>query len=86
MFRGAVVRTVTVLVVDDQEAILEICRRRLVSLGYTVLTARDGREALEVFEPAVGFGDHLGEALQHRDILGAEGVLQGAAHRHGAAQ
>ncbi|MCG3195583.1 MAG: Sensor histidine kinase RcsC [bacterium] len=42
--------TETVLVVDDQEAILEICRRRLVSLGYTVLTARDGREALGVFE------------------------------------
>jgi signal transduction histidine kinase len=36
----------TILVVDDEEAVLEFVRRTLVSCGYTVLAAHSGVEAL----------------------------------------
>ncbi len=44
-----------VLVVDDQFTVRELQRTILSGAGYTVLTARDGREALEQLEqdPAV---------------------------------
>jgi len=39
-----------VLVVDDEPEILTIVEHRLVKEGYTVVTAADGEEALEVFD------------------------------------
>jgi two-component system cell cycle sensor histidine kinase/response regulator CckA len=39
----------TVLLVDDDEAVLKTGQRILESLGYTVLPAGDGREALQVY-------------------------------------
>lgn len=39
----------TVLLVDDEEAIRFLGTHMLASLGFTVLTAADGREALEVY-------------------------------------
>jgi DNA-binding response OmpR family regulator len=41
------VRTLRVLVVDDDERILNFVRLKLKALGHEVLTARDGVEALE---------------------------------------
>jgi two-component system chemotaxis sensor kinase CheA len=43
-----------VLVVDDQFTVRELQRTILTSAGYTVLTARDGREALEHLEQDPG--------------------------------
>ena len=40
----------TVLVVEDEEAVRELTRRILDSGGFTCLEARDGAEALELFE------------------------------------
>jgi DNA-binding response OmpR family regulator len=40
----------TILVVEDEEAILDLLRRTLEKLGYTVLVAGDGEEALRVAE------------------------------------
>jgi CheY-like chemotaxis protein len=40
----------TLLLVDDDPDILEVIRDRLSSLGYTVLTAHDGYEALEIIK------------------------------------
>ncbi|HVS65359.1 MAG TPA: ATP-binding protein [Thermoanaerobaculia bacterium] len=45
MVRGAG----TILVVDDEEIIRELARELLGQLGYTVITANDGVQALEVF-------------------------------------
>ncbi len=45
----------TILVVEDEVALLAVARRTLEGAGYTVMTAGDGVEALEVF------GRHPGE-------------------------
>ncbi len=49
--RGPVIRRGegTVLLVDDEETIVQIAGEMLRELGYTVITARSGAEALEVF-------------------------------------
>jgi PAS domain S-box-containing protein len=39
----------TILLVDDDATVLETATRMLTKAGFTVLTARDGREAVEVF-------------------------------------
>ncbi|MGV3755111.1 MAG: hybrid sensor histidine kinase/response regulator, partial [Verrucomicrobiota bacterium] len=41
--------TGTVLVVDDEETVRDVCRRALQEAGFQVLTAADGAEGLEVF-------------------------------------
>jgi PAS domain S-box-containing protein len=42
----------TILLVEDEEKLREISESMLETLGYHVLTATDGREALEVFQAA----------------------------------
>ena len=39
----------TILLIDDEEMILDVARQMLVTLGYSVLTAGGGSQALEVF-------------------------------------
>jgi CheY-like chemotaxis protein len=39
----------TILLVDDEETVRSVTQRILEKLGFTVLTAADGREALDVF-------------------------------------
>jgi two-component system, cell cycle sensor histidine kinase and response regulator CckA len=46
---GALTVEGTVLLVDDEETIRVLGRRMLASLGFQVLTAVDGQEALEVY-------------------------------------
>lgn len=40
----------TVLVVDDEEMVRRLASRMLVTLGYRVLEARDGQEAVRVLQ------------------------------------
>lgn len=40
----------TILVVEDEEALLKLAVQILTGVGYTVLTAKDGVEAVQVFE------------------------------------
>lgn len=40
----------TILVVDDEEGLVELAEANLQELGYSVITANSGREALERFE------------------------------------
>jgi response regulator RpfG family c-di-GMP phosphodiesterase len=42
----------TILFVDDEEAIIEIASEHFQNLGYQVLTAKNGREAVKTFENA----------------------------------
>ncbi len=42
--------TEVLLMVDDEEMVLEVGKEMLESLGYTILTAKDGKEAIEVYE------------------------------------
>jgi len=44
----------TILVVDDEQGILDMAERSLTALGYTVLTATDGREAVAIYEQQRG--------------------------------
>lgn len=41
--------TGTVLVVDDEETVRDVCKRALQEAGFKVLTAADGSEGLEMF-------------------------------------
>jgi two-component system, cell cycle sensor histidine kinase and response regulator CckA len=42
----------TLLVVDDEEMVRRLAARMLVTLGYRVLEARDGHEAMQVLQRA----------------------------------
>ncbi len=42
--------TETILVVDDEAPVLELTSMALSGVGYTVITAFDGREAVEIYE------------------------------------
>jgi DNA-binding NtrC family response regulator len=67
----------TVLVVDDEEMVRRLAARMLLLLGYKVLEARDGQEAIKLLQrglqrigvvltdlamPGIG-GRHLGETI-----------------------
>ncbi len=39
----------TILLVEDEESLLEVLRLVLIGTGYSVLTARDGNEAVELY-------------------------------------
>jgi PAS domain S-box-containing protein len=43
-----------VLLVDDEETVRGICKEMLQELGFTTITANDGREAVEVFKNTPG--------------------------------
>jgi CheY-like chemotaxis protein len=39
-----------ILLVDDEETIIEVCTKMLQRLGYHVLEAIDGQQAIDIFE------------------------------------
>jgi CheY-like chemotaxis protein len=44
----------TVLVADDEESVRRVAEQMLARLGFTILSAADGREAVEVFREHAG--------------------------------
>jgi len=40
----------TILLVDDEEAVLDVSAHMLTKLGYTVFVAKGGREAVEIYK------------------------------------
>lgn len=40
----------TILLVDDQEAVVNVGKAILHTLGYTVIMAKNGKEAIEIYE------------------------------------
>ena len=47
---GAIKGEETLLLVDDEEAILDVNREILQALGYKVMLARNGNEAVDVYQ------------------------------------
>ncbi|MCG2755586.1 MAG: response regulator, partial [Desulfobacteraceae bacterium] len=41
--------TGTVLLVDDEEIIQDVCKELLKAIGYRVFSAKDGKEAIEIY-------------------------------------
>ena len=56
---GAPIAGGTVLVVDDEEIVRDVCRQMVESLGLPVLTASDGREAVDVFRRNADIISHV---------------------------
>jgi len=48
--------TGTILLVDDEEIVLEVGQKLLEAIGYRVLTARDGEQAIQVHRE---YGDNI---------------------------
>jgi DNA-binding NtrC family response regulator len=44
----------TILLVDDEESIIEVCGEIMEILGYNVLQARNGKDALKIYEENKG--------------------------------
>ncbi len=40
----------TILLVDDETTIIDVCEEMLSTLGYNILTANNGRDALKIYE------------------------------------
>ena len=47
--KGLLVGSETILFVDDEDVIIDVNREILESLGYKVVAAKSGQEALEVY-------------------------------------
>jgi CheY-like chemotaxis protein len=61
------------LVMDDEEHIREILEDMLTDLGYTVQTAMDGTEAIELFNRAINEGNPFDIVLVDLTIPGGIG-------------
>ncbi|MBU4426479.1 MAG: PAS domain S-box protein, partial [Proteobacteria bacterium] len=51
---GIIRGTETVLLVDDEDIIVDIWKKNLEKLGYKVITARNGKEAIELYKKNQG--------------------------------
>ncbi len=63
----------TILLMDDEEMVLNVARRMLSHLGFEVLTARDGEEAIQVFRDHLDRGRKVEAAILDLTIPGGLG-------------
>ncbi|MBT3204818.1 MAG: bacteriohemerythrin [Gammaproteobacteria bacterium] len=71
----------TILAVDDEEALLEIARESLESLGYSVITATDGKNALKQLLKYPSISLLFSDVVMPGGINGFELAEQASAHR-----
>jgi two-component system cell cycle sensor histidine kinase/response regulator CckA len=70
---GTIVRgKETILIIDDEETILRVSRELLTMLGYNVLAAKSGKEALDIFEERHGEVDLVILDMIMPDVGGEE--------------
>jgi CheY-like chemotaxis protein len=69
---GAMRGTETVLVAEDEDGVRELLRKVLTEFGYTVLTARHGRDALMVVGERAGRIDLLVTDVVMPEMSGRE--------------
>jgi len=70
--------TERLLVMDDEEALRKILETVLTSLGYEVQTARNGAEAIALFEKAKASGRSFDAALLDLTVSGGMGGIEAA--------
>jgi len=64
--------TETILLVDDEQVIIDVCRPMLEKLGYRILVAMSGNQALEIYKANKGQIDLVILDLIMPDMGGAE--------------
>ncbi|TFH42760.1 MAG: response regulator, partial [Chrysiogenales bacterium] len=62
-----------VLVMDDEEMVLHVAGKIMNRLGLSVVTARDGREAVEIYEGAIRSGDPFDLVIMDLTVPGGMG-------------
>ncbi len=68
-----------ILVMDDEEAIRNLLRTVLGGFGYEVHTARDGAEAIALYEEAKAMGKRFDAVLLDLTVSGGMGGIEAAA-------
>jgi len=71
--------TERILVMDDEEALRHLLKAVLTELGYEVQTARDGAEAIALYEGARAAGKAFDAVLLDLTVSGGMGGLEAAA-------
>jgi signal transduction histidine kinase/ActR/RegA family two-component response regulator len=71
--------TERLLVMDDEEAIRKLLATVLIKLGYEVQTARDGAEAIALYENAKASGISFDAVLLDLTVRGGMGGIEAAA-------
>ena len=62
-----------ILVMDDEEAVLDVAREMLESFGYSVTVACDGAEAIAIYRQAMASGEPLDSVLMDLTVPGGMG-------------
>ena len=62
-----------ILVMDDEEAVREVARGMLETVGYSVTLAKDGTEAIEIYQAAMASGEPFDSVLMDLTIPGGMG-------------
>jgi PAS domain S-box-containing protein len=65
-----------ILVMDDEEAVRDVARGMLETLGYTVSLAKDGAEAIECYKAAMVDGAPFDSVLMDLTIPGGMGGME----------
>lgn len=63
----------TVLLMDDEEPILDVMEKLLTKKGFIVSTARDGREAVEIYKKSLEKGQRFDVVIMDLTIPGGMG-------------
>jgi two-component system, cell cycle sensor histidine kinase and response regulator CckA len=64
--------TETILLVDDEKVVIDVCRPMLEKLGYRILVAMSGKEAIEIYKAGIGRIDLVILDLIMPDLNGAD--------------
>ena len=65
-----------ILVMDDEEAVREVARNMLETLGYSVTLAKDGAEAIAIYQMAMASGEPFASVLMDLTIPGGMGGME----------
>lgn len=64
------------IIMDDEEMILELAQVLLEDMGYQVMTARDGKEAIELYKTAMNEGRAVDAVIMDITVPGGMGAME----------